>query len=393
MRSLALAALSLMLTGIGASCGASALRLPTVDPLASETRHAAGLGPLRLSWTREIDVFGDEAYHPAQRGVPALDATHNRVYVTSVKGYLWALNGAGGKLYRYPAQAHVESEPLLDPTGKELYFGDENGVLHALHAADGTLRWRAAIGGSIRKAPLLYKDTLYVVTETDRVVALDRKNGERLWRYEGERAHEMSLVGHGGLVIVPAGYLLVTLTNGSVMALNLGDGHVQWEFDTTEDVEDFTYGTPRFIDVDTTPLIVENKVYIASVASGLYALDVENGNLLWRNSALLGVSAIAYAQDRLIVSSAVFGIVCFVESDKRLLWAHPIERGVGTAPVIANQAVLVGETEGGFIALSLETGHEINRIESGSGFSAPAAVLGNRAYVLSNGGLLYAFHF
>lgn len=57
--------------------------------------------------------------------------------------------------------------------------------------------------------------------------------------------------------------------DGSVYALNLADGTLAWRFATRERIW-------------TTPLIVEDTVYVASMDHGLYALALADGALKWK---------------------------------------------------------------------------------------------------------------
>ena len=58
---------------------------------------------------------------------------------------------------------------------------------------------------------------------------------------------------------------------------------------------------------------------------------------------------------------------------------------------LLRQLVLFGESQGGFITLSLTTGRELGRIETGHGFTARAAVADGRGFVLTDGRVLLAF--
>jgi len=64
---------------------------------------------------------------------------------------------------------------------------------------------------------------------------------------------------------------------------------------------------------------------------------------------------------------------------------------------VVDQVVVVGESEGGLVAVALDSGTELSRLEAGHGFSAQPAMSALRAgrppfgVVLSNGGTLLAF--
>ena len=76
-----------------------------------------------------------------------------------------------------------------------------------------------------------------------------------------------------------------------------------------------------------------------------------------------------------------------------IIWNHPVKRGAPSESAVAEGLVFVGESEGGFLALSSRTGEETARIESGHGFSAAASVKDGRGFLISNGGTLFAFSY
>ncbi len=356
-----------------------------------QERLEAGSGPMRVRWARPLTrELESTSYVPVELAVPILDAEHDRVYVGSTNGALWAFNAGGGPIYRVDARGGVESAPALDAAHDQLYVATTEGVLHALRASNGQPRWRRDVGGAVRNAPVLTADTVYVVTTNDVLTALSRTAGETLWTYRRDPLEGFAVTGHAGLTLV-GGKLLAAFTDGVVVALDAGDGHVLWERDTGLDLEEAAQGSPRFLDVDTTPIVVGHVVYVASFSAGLYAIDLEAGGTNWRKPEVVGVVASALAGDRLLLSSAEAGLTCMSLGDEQVQWRRPALRGAPAMPVVVNGLVLVGESEGGFLALELATGHEVGRIEAGAGFSAAAAVSGSLGFVLSNGGSLMAF--
>ena len=355
-----------------------------------EERAYAGHGPLRVRWTERITPEYEGAYLPVERAVAQLDPERNRLYVGSTAGHLYAMTGTGRRLYRYDAAGAIEAQPALDATRDELYVGTEQGELHALRASDGELRWREDAGGPIRKAPLLTADAVYVVTDSDTVAAFSREDGGSLWTYSRAAPETFSITEHAGLTLA-GGKLLTGFTDGNVVALDPADGSVLWERDTSVEIDTEEGTRPRFVDVDTTPVAVGERVYIASFAGGLYALEVSSGTVLYKDASLTGVVALAVTDDTLILASADQGIVAIGLPDHERRWRKRLGRGSPTSPVIAGRHILVGESTGSFLALTLESGREVGRFDAGHGFTAPAAVRGGLGFVLSNGGSLFAF--
>lgn len=365
-------------------------------------RPVAGTGPLEFLWRTSLVPEHSGSYEPLETAVAALDPVRDRVYVGSSAGSLWAFTSEGRRLWRFETDGSIDGEPAIDSEKQELYFGNAEGWLVALHSDRGRVRWQKRIGDPIRNRPILTDDAVYVVTTTDVVVALSRENGEVLWRYRRDMPEGFSLSGHAGLIF-SGSHIVTGFTDGSVVALNTGDGRVAWERDTTDDLEaDVAANSARFKDVDTTPVLVGDSLFVASFAAGLYELSAANGSVRFRDSNRTGVAAIAVATQTstlaaatstgsLILSSSDEGLVCVDLETHRVLWKREVRRGAATAVEVVDGHVLVGENLGGLLAVTLASGTEVSRWESGNGFAAKPAVAGRLAFALSNGGSFFAF--
>ncbi|MFK7992241.1 MAG: PQQ-binding-like beta-propeller repeat protein [Sandaracinaceae bacterium] len=346
---------------------------------------------IRLRWREQLTPTQGGAYIPVQRAAPVLDPANDRLYVGSTTGELWALSAGGSRIYTYDSGSSIGAQPAFDGARDEIYLPTEGGVLHMLTASTGRVQWRAEVGGAVSTAPVLTDDAVYVVTDDDIVVALAREDGEALWRVRREAPEGFSVSEHAGLALVER-RLLTGFTNGVVMALSPADGSILWERDTAQELEPEDDGAPRFVDVDSTPAVVGETVFAASFAGGLFALEIDSGTVLWRDETLTGISAITAAGPRLLLlSSGDLGLVCFDHVSREIIWQKRLPRGAPAPAVVADDLVLFGETQGGFVTAALSNGAELGRIEVGHGFSARPSIRDGRGFVLSNGGGLFAF--
>ncbi len=352
-------------------------------------------GRLLVRWSRSLQpaVEGiDGRFLPIERAMAALDAEHDRIYVGSARGYFWAFTGTGSPVYMYQAGGAIGCQPYLDAEHDEIYFASDDGVVHALVASTGAVRWRAEIDGAVGRRPIATDDALFIATDADVVVAFTRDTGEALWRYRRDPPSGFYIAEHAGLTL--EGRRLITgFTDGAVVSLDSHDGHVQWTRDTLADLP-ATVSTDvmRFTDVDTTPVVDNGTIYVASFAGGLYALDVNSGSVRWIRTELTGITGLAKApDDMLIASSGDLGVVGIDRGTGDTLWRHRITRGAPTAPRVVDDLVIIGETEGGLVSLLASNGHEVGRIENGHGFAAPVDVDQGLGAAISNAGGLFVF--
>ena len=357
--------------------------------------HVDGTNPrsagraVSVGWALNLAAPMSGPYVPVEQASPAVDAISARIYAGSTRGMLWALDTSGRKIYGYDAKAAIEAQPTIDPDRGELFVATIRGTVLALRGEDGTLRWKVEAGASISQPGMLSRDALYVVTDEDSVLALSRTDGSTLWRYKREPHEGFAIAGHAGLTVV-SNKILTGFGDGVIVALDASDGRVVWESDTSVDLEELD-ATRRFTDVDTTPAVVNDTVYVASFSGGLYALDLATGSLRSHEAQLRGVTSITGTPDALIVSSSEAGVLCLDLPGLTLRWRHHVERGAAGRAELRGSTVYFAESLGALVALQVADGREIGRLETSQGITAPATMDGRRGFVLSNAGTLYAF--
>ncbi|MEM9067789.1 MAG: PQQ-binding-like beta-propeller repeat protein [Myxococcota bacterium] len=352
-------------------------------------RAVAGEGALRIRWSKRLTATFNQPFIPVEHAGAGLDPVRDRVFIGSAQGGFFAFSSNGRSLFRYDARSGIEAAPVVDTRWGDVFLASEDGVVHALRGRTGEPRWKESSGGPVRQPPVLAEDAVYVVTEDDKIVALSREDGEILWVYDREVDTEYAIAGHAGLLL-HEGRLYCGFTDGAVVAVDAGDGSLVWERPTSLDYEPDESEAVRFFDVDTTPVLLGDTLYVASFTTGIYALDPGNGSVKWRE-ARTGVTGLAGAGSFLVVASADEGVYVLQTEDRQEVWRREAEEGAPGPPLIAGSVVLVGESKGSLMALQLRSGLEVARLDAGSGFSAPVAVAGRYGFVLSNGGTLMAF--
>ena len=352
-------------------------------------RDSAGPA-LSVRWTLPLstDIVGK--YVPVEQASPAVDPRKGRVYVGSTRGTLWALDADDGrKLYGHDAGAAIEAQPAVDAERDEVYAINVRGTVFALHGEAGAERWKTQLEASVSKPAVLSADAVYVVTDEDTVFALARKDGTVLFRYKREPVEGFAVAGHAGIAIAD-GTLVTAFGDGVVVALDASDGRVRWELDTAAEIEE---GDPRrrFTDVDTTPAIAAGVVYVASFNSGLYAVNLDDGELRHHDPSLPAIIGVAATPDALLLSSGVRGVICLDLPELTPRWQYVPQHGAVGALHVEHGRVYVAESLGALVSLSLADGQEVGRLQTRHGFTAPAMLDAHRGFALSNTGTIYAF--
>jgi outer membrane protein assembly factor BamB len=411
--------LVLSLLGLGAaSCATTETANDRVNPEVPLWYHRPS-GSMHVVLRRTLTAAARTVGEDYERGRAEVDPAHNRVFCGSADHGLYALRaGDGSSIWRFETLGVVQSEPLYDSELDLVYFGSHDGALYAVRAANGELVWRFNTGAEVAKKPVRLGEMIYVANGSDQLYALDRRTGAMRWQAHRTPALGMEVAGYAGPAVAN-GKVYIAYSDGHVLAYDAVTGNERWTpVDLSAEAEQSAGGeAPRYLDVDTTPIIDDfaatpqqaagRVVYVASYAGGVFALDAETGSRVWSNDKALGVTDITLWREPahlpnprgpdkdgpmvperkiLLASSATTGLWGMDPSTGRMLWKNAVPEGGITAPVPIAGAVIVGTTRYGLFLLSPRNGKVIDGLEIGSGFAQTPAAFGNRAYAISNAG-------
>lgn len=195
-----------------------------------------------------------------------------RVYYAGLGGYLVSVDAANGHvIWLRDLHAHLESSPLV--VGRTLYIGTDTAKLLAVNIADGSVRWSFAAPGAIKSSPSYDQGRIFVADYQGSVYALDAANGKPVWRTNTTKVPPF---GQGGFFSSPAiafGHVYAARDDGTVFGFDEKTGKVSWSFPTGA----FVYGSPAAAQVPGTPA----SVYIGSESGRFYALDAATGRPRW----------------------------------------------------------------------------------------------------------------
>jgi outer membrane protein assembly factor BamB len=250
------------------------------------------------------------------------------------QGTIHALDAKTGALkWKFPTQGEIVSSANVTPKGR-LLVGSNDGNLYCLDAKNGALLWKYGIdqpingapafidghtfiagcdanvhivktddGSLVGKVPLgapagasaALRDALLFVGNMDRsFLCIDWKKQAVVWEHEPERAAPFySSPAIAGEIVV------VGSRDRKIHALAAADGKPLWTFPTRGRV-------------DSSPIVLANRVWCPSGDGNLYCLDLKSGNKLWQHALGSAVTAsCAYGQGRLVIGTSDGVVFCF----------------------------------------------------------------------------------
>lgn len=291
-------------------------------------------------------------------------AANGSVYVGSDNGMLYALNASDGTVRWHQAlNSFVTVSAVKDGT----VYVSTDGAVSAFDAASGIRRWQHAVDGSNGVSPLMFGDgalffsvTLSNNNNARAIYALRTTDGTQLWRYSTTSATPV----FGGVVngIVYSIEVVGDVMQGDqhVVAIRASDGRVLWRLHI-ESTDGQTHGTP---------LEGNGIVYIGTDSGAIYALRIATGTIVWHVVAsiqgdnkppAIGAMPIEVA-DEVVYVNTPQGILARRASDGALLWQKKsafLPFPFLQAPIVNNGRVYVASSSGTIYALRTQDGSQI----------------------------------
>ncbi len=147
-------------------------------------RFGDHLGPTPLV-TAPVPPPGADAIGSGASPTIGPDGT---IYIGANNSNFYAITPDAQLKWLFEAEREVAgiwSTAALSPDGTTLYFGANKGGIYALNAADGSLRWRFDILGSVYSSPTLDRaGILYTGSTIGHVFALNAADGELIFDYD-----------------------------------------------------------------------------------------------------------------------------------------------------------------------------------------------------------------
>jgi outer membrane protein assembly factor BamB len=316
-----------------------------------------------LLWTFEAngDIEGSPVIHAGT------------VYATALDSQLYALDLHSGKLqWKYAALAETKASPAV--SNGVVYFGDESGAFHAVDLATGKRKWLFQTEAGVISSANFYQDRVLFGSYDNHLYCLDVQ-GKLQWKLEtdgyihatpaifGELAIVAGCDGLFRIVRIRDGVEVKTAQAGAyvaastavlegrayvgtfanrVLCFDLNSAKVLWEYDHPQ--RDFPFfasaavtneiviacGRDKIVHaldpqdgkalwthsaktkIEASPVIVDNRVFIAVANGDLLGLDLKTGRALWQfESGSSFVASPAVAQGKLIIGSTDGVIYCF----------------------------------------------------------------------------------
>jgi outer membrane protein assembly factor BamB len=325
-----------------AGCGENAL-LPTAPSSLSPTTVPKPASPPPLS-----------LYFSAMTPNASPDAPIEAVPQSAIS----ALDANTGKLrWTYITGAQVQNVPVVDHD--TLYVGADNQTVYALNAGNGSVRWKASVGGEPHvitvQNGLVYGDIALNSggrSTLGPIFALDARNGSIAWRSQI----------NGSFFGLIHGVVYVATADNKLYALDAAHGSARWQFQM-----DYPFAGLKVVAEQVYLLAAHRASDAPNVV--LYVLNASTGALQWRYPAARkdlenldlidadngALYLLASGQQNLAALPLALALNA---SDGSVLWQYQAsgKSSSFTSSTLDNGTLYLGTTTGQLLALSEQDG-------------------------------------
>lgn len=207
----------------------------------------------------------------------------DKVFVGDDMGYLacYALKN-GKKLWNFQSGKRIVGTPAA--ADGVVVFGSADRNIYGLNSKDGKLLWTVKVKSPVLGAVTIENGIAYIGASDSTFRAIDIHTGKVIWAYTGVKGYIETKP------LVTADKVIFGAWDNTLYALNKADGKELWKW---------TGGLTRmhFSPAAVWPVTAEGKVFITDPQRAMTAINIENGETVWRTFQSMVRETIGLSED------------------------------------------------------------------------------------------------
>ena len=254
----------------------------------------------------------------------------------------------GKKLWSFASGKRIVGTPAVSEG--IVVFGSADRNIYGLNAADGSLRWKVEAAEPVLGAVTIHEGIAYVGASDKTFRAIDIQTGKVVWSYNQVKGYIETKP------LVVDDKVIFSAWDNTLYALETATGKEVWKW---------TGGLTRmhFSPAAVWPVASNGKVFIADPQRAMTAINLQNGETVWRTFRSQVRETIGLSEDGERVYSKTMNdsIVCYstLTDTPEQVWASNVGFGYEHAPSmpLEKDGVVYGSTKEGLLfALEAKTG-------------------------------------
>jgi outer membrane protein assembly factor BamB len=270
-------------------------------------------------------------------------------------------------LWTYQTENNKNGDYSLSTvSGDTIYSVSSSSMIYALDKDSGKLLWKQEIGEKTVN-PSASQESVF--TGADRgLCALDKKTGAIKWEQQIGRISSKPIVSNN--------LIIAGCSEGEVYAFDINSGEQVWNLKLTDSV--------------TLSEANDNTVFIGSGQS-CHAFNIVEGEITWNYETEGVITKAATIDDKTVYIGSWDGNIYALDvSTGDLKWKYQTGWGIDTTPAISDSMVFVGSADNNFYALDKETGELKWFFTCKAAIHSSPTVYGEYVFFGSDDGIFYA---
>ena len=206
--------------------------------------------------------------------VPAFSA--NNIFFADSTGQIKSFSSSQGKV-NWEKKVNSLSSGIASGFGM-LVVADIDGNIISLNQADGSILWSVNVKGEVLAPSAISTKFVIVKTGSGELIALDKSNGETLWSYRS-KLPTLTIRGSSSPVIVD-NKVYVSFDNGRLTVFELDSGFPVW--DGAISYVSGTSELENLIDSDSNPIVEGGLVYTTNYQGNINIFDIAQRRSVWQ---------------------------------------------------------------------------------------------------------------
>lgn len=318
-----------------------------------------GEDPNGESWLYETD----------QTATSTAVRSEDRVYVYDSSGGLYVLDaGSGDEIWVKQFEDTLYKAAIVSP--RAIYLGERRGRTHAISSQGDTV-WSLDLGDNALSSPAVSDGVVYVGVDRS-IMALGEEDGSLLWQ-TGVKGSVVPPVKLSDSVYVSAfDKVSTTEAEGRLVRMSRR-GVKRWVF--------------RDQGVIVPPAVGEKRVYTGNWSGGIYALDPQDGSVVWRNDLGTTISAPALQNQTLYYGGGDGRVYAVNSSTGSVRWEFEGAGKMAFSPAIAGDRIYAASMGGALYSIDSSSGEELWSVSVDDWVLASPTAAGKTVYVSTDKGV------
>ncbi len=314
----------------------------------------------------------------------------NKIFLLDGRGNLWCyglkdkkeifksriFDGKFLKTFKNPKIGYGEGK-IFAITG--------NNQIATINSENGALLWKKEILSLPISKPIYNDGKIYIITNDNKTYALNSENGNIEWISSG--INRPTAIFGSASPVVTEKMIISSYSSGEIYAYNKETGEVIWSNSLNQNR---AINSDFFLnDIDATPIIKNNIVFSSSNGGLMMAINLENGNYIWKKK-IATISDFWAASDFLFVIDNNNKLICIKQSNGRIKYIKQLpdykneddleSKIIYNGVLMAGSKLIITNSEGVILVADPQNGKIEQKFKLGENIAHQPIIIDGKIY-------------